>query len=140
MKLYAALAIVLCAAPALAADPPATLSTSEPFPVAGKATSIATPPEADTIAVTYSPSSEVVATETLEVKKLTPPQPGKPYLTVWVPQRAGVVELTAGGEKTRVSIRFDGVPTSGVAIMIVAALILFGGAFLSMRSILTRDG
>ena len=131
----ALLVLAAMAAPVAAAPP----STSERFPVAGKATSIATSPGADSIQVTYSPSSSVVKTETLEVKKLTPPRPDKPYLTVWVPQRAGVVELAAGGETARVSVRFDGVPVSGIAIMIVAGLILFGGVFWSMRSILTSD-
>lgn len=114
-------------------------STSETFPVVGKATTVASPHTADTITVTYSPSSEVVETETLEVKKLTPEKPGKLYNTVWMPKRAGVVELSGGGATNRVSIRFDGVPMSGVAIMLVAAMILFGGAFWSLRSILRDD-
>lgn len=134
---------VLVAVPALAADPAppaAKLSTSERFPVVGKATSVSTPPAADAIDVVYSPSSRVEEKARVPVEKLTPPRPNKPYLTPWIPDRAGVAQLSAGGQSIKVSVRFDGVPTGGIVIMLIAGVILFGGAFVSMKSLLSGDG
>jgi hypothetical protein len=140
MRAIAAALVILFAAPALATEPAVKLSTSERFPVAGKATAIISPPEADAIGVVYSPGSQVEVTESVAVQKITPPRPGNPYRTAWKPARAGVVALSAGGQTVNVSIRFDGVPAGGVIIMVIAALILFGGAFFSIKSLLSGDG
>lgn len=125
---------------ATAAEPakPA-IKSSQRFPVAGVATSLETPPEADEIKAVYSPSSRVESTQTIKVEKLTPPKPGKPYLTAWIPERAGVVTVTAGKASRNISVRFDGIPVGGIIIMVIAGLILFGGVFVSMKSILS-DG
>ena len=143
MRTLAALLVLALAAPVAAKKdekPKVVLSTSDRFPVAGKATTIVTPPTADKVEVVYSPSSGVESKATIEVKKLSKPREGKPYLTVWKPDRPGVVALSAGGQTANVSIRFDGIPLGGVVIMILAGLVLFGGAFVSMRSLMSGDG
>lgn len=138
----AILALAVLAAPALAAEPGAIeLSVLDSSPVVDRATTIATPPEADAIEITYGPSSPEAETETLAVHKLTPPKPGKPYLTVWVPKRAGAVELAAGGQTIRVSVGGGdgGMSLALIALMIAAGLILFGGALWAVRAFSSRD-
>jgi hypothetical protein len=137
------IAILHAPAPALGDEPAKTrapaVSTSDRFPVVGKATSVTTGPEADSIELLYSPSSEVEARQSVPIRKLTPPEADKPYHTAWIPERAGVVALTAGGTTVNVSVAFDGIPIGGIAIMLIAGLILFGGTFVSVRSLLTPD-
>ena len=138
----ALLAFLVLAAPALAAAGPAEpppLEIADRFPVAGSATTILVPPEAATIEILYSPGSRVEEKSQLAVPKLAPPAAGKPYQVVWRPVTPGVVQLSAAGQSRNVSIRYDGVPLSGIAMMLIAALILFGGAALSLRALLVGD-
>ena len=59
-------------------------------------------------------------------------------VATWTPSRAGVVALaTADGASRNVSVRFDETPISGLLILIVAGLVLFGGAALAMRALLS---
>jgi len=111
--------------------------TLEKFPTVGEATVITDLPEAaKTVRFTYQPDAPVSSTETLAVEggSLT-----------WTPQRPGIVKIEAlGGDASAIaavdrSVRFDGAPGSGVAIFLVAALVLFGGAAWSLRLLLRND-
>lgn len=143
MRTVFALAVVAAlAAPAAAAEPAKTepkLGLTDRFPTVGKATTILVPPGAKEVEVVYSPGSRVEQKETIGVPKLEPPPAGKPYQVVWRPARSGVVELSAAGESIKVSVRFDGVPSPGIGIMLFAGLILFGGAAVSLRALLREE-
>lgn len=144
-KLFAValLLAAVVAAPAAAskpeAKPEAKLSLTDRFPTVGKATTILVPPGADEVKVVYSPGSRVERTDTIAVPKLTRPPQGRPYQVVWRPARPGVVQLSAAGQSIKVSVRFEGVPSSGIGIMLFAGLILFGGAAVSLRALLREE-
>lgn len=134
MRIGALVLVAALAAPsaALAAEP--GISLSDRFPTAEKATTIVVPPHAEEVEIIYSPGSKIARTEVVAVEPLAA---GEPTQVVWRPQRPGVVQLSAGGESIKASIRFDGIPASGIAIMIIAGLILFGGASISLRALVS---
>lgn len=127
----AALSVGVAAAEQVPVAP--KLEVTDRFPTAGRATTIVTPAAVEMISVTYSPTSRVEKREVFSVQKLNP---AGAYNTVWRPQRPGVARIEAAGEQRTVSVRFDSLPVSGMVIMLIAALVLFGGAALSLRSLL----
>ena len=115
---------VLAAAPALA-----QISTEPAAPVRGEPVTVTLAEPADELLVTYRPSSGIAVEETVPVSG------GR---ATWTPNRAGVVLLaTADGATRNVSVRFDRTPVSGLLILIVAGLVLFGGASFAMRALLS---
>jgi hypothetical protein len=54
----------------------------------------------------------------------------------WQPARAGVVQLSSGGLTQNLSVRYAEFPLGGLIVMVLAALILFGGIVVSMRTLL----
>ena len=96
-------------------DEPVTVTFSEPV---------------DTVAVTYRPGAITAHTETFT--------PGAAVFE-FTPSRAGVVSVAAGDAAQSLSVRFRGAPLSGIVVMVLAGLILFGGAALSLRTLLS-DG
>jgi hypothetical protein len=109
--------------------------------VEGTATSVrATGGTLLSLVVTYRPGSDVEISEGLEVVD------GQ---ATWTPTHAGLanldaqIEPPAGGSallhSQLVSVRFDTFLTAGLVVMIVAGVILFGGAFVSIRALLRSD-
>jgi hypothetical protein len=57
----------------------------------------------------------------------------------WTPEDAGLASLESAGERPQskaVSVRFDGVPWKGLAVMIVAGWLLVGGSIRRFVTIL----
>lgn len=85
----------------------------------------------------YRPNSQTSFTETL-------PPTDRDGSVTWTPRDAGIVTLearTAAAGETPVAtldvaVRFEQFPPSGLAIMIFAALVLFGGAGFGMAMLL----
>ena len=101
------------------------ISLSEEVLFKGTAVDIILKDPADTVMIEYRPNSQVVKKE---------------YLTgdatntfAWTPTSAGVVTIQAGNQSKTVSVRFPGASISGIAIMILAAVLLFGGATFAFR-------
>ncbi len=125
-----------------------TIETTEAFPTVGQRTTIVTSTTNAVVNITYSPTSALFSRESVKFAPQT-------QRVSWIPQRPGIVELalatvgpststqttqtTQTTTKKNISVRFDGVPRSGVAVMIIAGLFLFGGAFFSLRSLLAQD-
>jgi len=90
-----------------------------------------------TILVTYRPNSQTIDTETLVTN-----QRG---VAVWRPRDAGIARLELRPDDPRqaalstlnVAVRFGGPPASGVLVMIVAGVLLFGGAGFGMWLLLS---
>jgi hypothetical protein len=75
---------------------------------------------ADTLTVTYRPNSSITSREILPTNGL--------QTVEWVPQKAGVAALsTPTGGAQNVSVRFQQAPVSGIIVLLLAGLILFGG-------------
>lgn len=135
------LAIGLLAAGVLAAsasgqEGPAELTAETPYPLRGEPVEIrlttadGRPIPGVTVSALYRPNSETAHTERIGVT-------GPDGSLSWTPADAGVVTLQAAGEEgaaplaqAQVAVRFGGFPPVGLAVMIFAALLLFGGAAL----------
>lgn len=93
------------------------------------------PVEGGTIEALYRPNSE---TSRLEAVGRT----DRTGAVEWTPSEPGIVNLTIESEGEQltdsVSVRFGRFPLSGIAIMIFAGLILFGGAFVGLRNLLSE--
>lgn len=89
------------------------------------------PVRAAVVEVVYRPNSQ-----TVHRAELAPT--GEDGTTAWTPEYAGIVALTAhagaaGGPtvaSAQVAVRYGGFPASGLAVMLVAGVLLFGGALL----------
>lgn len=129
VKLQLAIALaVLVSMPLSAIAGPVGIQDKKPLR-AGNASTLVTDDVVEEITVTYSPSSNVAQTEVVKANGTK--------LVLWRPQRPGVVSIAAPGHEPKThSVRFDGVPLSGVIIMMLAGFILFGGAFISLRALL----
>ncbi len=114
------------------------LEVGEKFPVVGQETSISLPDGTRLLEMTYQPeaSEQVEKTEQHVVE-------GRESIP-WTPARAGVVKIEAKAEKESlgeivVSVRFDGVPLGGVVICLVSAMLLFGGALISLKTLFRSE-
>ena len=133
MSLLVAVAALSAGAPQLvSAQEAGAVTVSDKFPTTGKSTTIKTDTLEQTVELTYSPGSKVEAKETVKAQGTR--------LVLWRPQRPGVVSIAAPNHATKnVSVRFDGVPLSGLVIMMLAGAVLFGGALFSLRSLLAEQ-
>lgn len=128
----ATLATVAILAPADRAHAQFGLSTHQP--VVGDPVLVAIPASADTLLVTYRPGSRIPTTQAIPT--------GGAGSVRWVPTRPGLVHLSVpgGGPGHYVSVRFRSRPTAGLAVLILAGSILFGGAGFAVRELLRTGG
>ena len=118
----------LCAAPpALAQD---VVSVDPALPTVGEPVRVTFSAPVDAVEVTYRPGAISASTETFA--------PGGAVFE-FTPDRAGVVSVAAGEASQSLSVRFQSAPLSGLVVMVLAGLILFGGAAVAMRALLS-DG
>ena len=128
--------VALAGVPAAAAD----LVVDDDFPVVGRNQKVTLSgteqPEDLTLWVVYSPNSETQTEDEIGAFSST-------GVITWIPARFGIATLsvrTDDGEKIaseNVAILFAETPVAGVLVMIFAALLLFGGAGFSLRSVLS---
>lgn len=95
-------------------------------PAKGEVVMVSVDPPADSLLLVYRPNSALAREEWLVSDQ------GDGYFQ-WTPSDAGVVAMTAGGQIRNVSVRFAGVSTSGIVVMVLAFCLLFGGAFFAFR-------
>ncbi len=117
------------------------LSLDADFPEVGKdqtvALSGADGSEHLSLWVVYSPNSETQAEEEIG------PFPGAEI--TWNPTRPGIATLSARDDdgntvaSLNVAILFSSTPVSGVLVMFLAGVLLFGGAGLTLRSVLRTE-
>ena len=120
----AALAMLAAAPPALAQD---VVSVEPTLPSVGEPVRITFSEPVETVDVVYRPGAISAVTETFT--------PGGAVFE-FTPDRAGVVSVTSGDAAQSLSVRFRSAPLSGLVVMILAGLILFGGAAIAMRALL----
>ncbi len=116
----------------------ATPGTAQPItimpeiPVLGQESTLRFGMPVDTVFVTYRPNSSIAARDTIRI--------GGFDSMKWMPKQAGVVQIgLPGGASQNVSVRFTEPPVSGIFVLILAGLILFGGAIFAMRALFS-DG
>ncbi len=118
----------------------ANISLADPSPVAGQPVRVTFSVPVDTLLVTYRPNSALVRTEMVILSPAT-------TSAEWTPTSAGLAQLSyldRTGEAPanvshNVSVRFDGLSGSGLAVMVVAGLILFGGAGFAFQTLFRED-
>ncbi len=102
----------------------------------GEAVRVTLPDTARALLATYRAGSDILAeTDTLRAD-------ASGGTVTWTPRQAGVVNLTvpgAGGPSQNVSVRFRAVPPGGVAVLVLAGCILFGGAAFAFRKLFEDD-
>jgi len=121
----------------------AGVETDPPVPVQGEPATVTVtndltgaPLRAAAVTVVYRPGSKVSHAESLG----TTDARGR---IAWTPADAGIVTLTAippGGEEvapitSNLSVRFRGIPLRGLAVMVLAGIILYGGVIRGFRSL-----
>lgn len=117
------------------------IEVEDPYPIRGDSTLVMVtdesgPVEGAIVQVEYRPNSSTARTETLEPTD----QSGT---TSWAPRDPGLARLSVSGPEgstgtMAISVRFTTFPVSGIAIMLFAGLLLFGGAGFGM-SLLMRE-
>lgn len=121
------LSLVVLAAPAAAQD---VASVEPELPVVAEPVRVTFSEPVDSVTVTYRPGSVTSTSETFA--------PGAATFE-FTPSQAGVVSVSAGGASRNLSVRFRDTPALGLLVMIGAGLVLFGGAAVSLRALLS-DG
>ena len=127
MRRVLALAVVLAAPLVHAQD---VLSVEPELPSVGEPVRITFSEPVETVDVTYRPGAISAVTESFT--------PGGAVFE-FTPDRAGVVSVVSGDAAQSLSVRFRSAPLSGLVVMVLAGLILFGGAAIAMKALLA-DG
>ncbi|MDT7856705.1 hypothetical protein RQM47_08645 [Rubrivirga sp. S365] len=128
------LAVLLVALGASLAAPPAlaqsVVSVEPEAPTVGEPVYVTFSEPVDSVTVVYRPGAISAVSETFT--------PGSAAFE-FTPDRAGVVSVAAGKASQNLSVRFRSAPLAGLLVMVLAGLVLFGGAAVSMRALLS-DG
>ena len=119
--------LALLAAPAGAQE---IVSVTPEAPTRGEPVTVTFSAPVDSVTVTYRPGAVTATTETFT--------PGASTFT-FSPEKAGVVQVASGDASQSLSVRYVGTPIGGLIVMILAGLILFGGAGIALRTLLS-DG
>lgn len=119
--------LLLLAAPLAAQD---VVSITPEQPTRGEPVTVTFSAPVDSVTVTYRPGAITAHREMFA--------PGSAAFE-FTPSRAGVVSVAAGDASRSLSVRFRGTPVSGLLVMVLAGLVLFGGAAVSLRALLA-DG
>lgn len=110
----------------------AQIQLSTETPTEGERITVKVEKPAKELVVTYRPNSAVTHRDTFRLNPAA-------KVFEWTPDRAGIVALSVPEQGSmNISVRFQGVSTSGIAVMLVAGSLLFGGAAFAFR-LLFRD-
>lgn len=113
-------------APAAAAQ---SISVTPEKPIAGQEATIRFDAPVDTLVITFRPNSAIATADVVPI--------GGRDEVRWTFAQAGVVRLAVpGGPSQNVSVRFSQPPASGLFVLALAGLILFGGAAFAMTKLL----
>jgi len=139
---FPCLLLALFASPARAGE----ITPAESYPLRGEPTTLTVsteqgPAPGVIVEVLYRPNSQTSHTETL-------PPTGADGTVPWTPDDAGLATLTAHSPgqpeaviaSRNVAVRFGGFPASGVGMMVLAGILLFGGSGLGFLLLFRDDG
>ncbi len=122
--------LLLLLALAAGASAQSIVSVTPDAPTRGEPVTVTFDQAVDSVTVTYRPGAVTATSETFT--------PGAASFT-FSPEKAGIVSVSSGAASQSLSVRYIGVPLGGLIVMILAGLILFGGAGLALRALLA-DG
>ena len=124
---------VLATGAVLAGPAAAQITSSTEAPVVGEPLTLRFDAPVDTLTVTFRPGA---AASTVRTERVVL---GGQTSYTWTPTQAGVVQVAANGATQNLSVRFTSLPALGLLIMVLAGLILFGGAAYA-TALLLRGG
>lgn len=125
MKKLFLLLLAFCLITVMPAQAQIQLSTETP--TEGEPITVTLDKPAEVLLVTYRPNSAVTHRDTFRI------QPAASVFE-WTPDRAGIVALRVPEQGSKnVSVRFQGLSASGIAVMAIAGALLFGGAAFAFR-------
>ncbi|MEM6286584.1 MAG: hypothetical protein AAF845_05465 [Bacteroidota bacterium] len=122
------LLLALLLAPALSAQD--IVGITPEIPIRGEPVEVTFSAPVDSVTVTYRPGAVTASVETFA--------PGAATFA-FTPERAGVVSVAGGDGSQNVSVRFRSTPLGGILVMLVAGVVLCGGAVVALRALM-RDG
>lgn len=123
-----ALALAALLLPALASAQGTVSFSTDPV-VQGQPVTLRFSEPADSVMLTYRPNSDLASTDAVALGGATAYE--------WTPREAGLVRITTpGGVAQSVGVRFTGLPVSGLLVLVVAGLVLFGGAAFALFTLL----
>lgn len=129
----ALLALLLVTSPVFGQDADSvatTIAASPESPVLGQEITLTFDAPVQAVVFTYRPNSAIPTTDTVRVGGFTSIK--------WTPRQAGVIRVAVpDGPSRNLSVRFATLPMSGVIVLVLAGLILFGGAGYAMRKLLS---
>lgn len=99
-------------------------------PIQGQPILVTLDEPAESVQVVWRPKSAISDTVTLDTQ-------GTSFM--WTPTRAGVATVVTPNGSQNISVRYDSFPGSGILVLVLAAVILFGGAGFSMGKLLSGD-
>ncbi|MDX1667741.1 MAG: hypothetical protein R3350_10940 [Saprospiraceae bacterium] len=108
------------------------IALSDEDPVAGEEVYLELPKPDSQVVLVYRPNSSLASTDTLVADSLR-------VRFAWRPTEAGVYTIRAGGQSRNVSVRFSGLSTSGILVMLIAGGILFGGVIFAFRILFRKE-
>ena len=111
----------------------AQFTLSDDTPVQGEPVTIELMEPAAMLILVYRPRSSVAERDTLRADAPT-------TTFQWVPEEAGVVSIVTPAGTKNVSVRYPGLSTSGLIVMVIAGGLLFGGAAFAFRLLFQEDG
>ena len=126
-------ALLLCLCPLTA-----QIQLSEPMPIKGQAVDITLPQPAQRLLIRYRPNSSLSTMDTLYSE--TPTDHFQ-----WKARQAGIATLFTEDEdgqtlhSRNVSVRFKGTSPGGIVVMLLAGIVLFGGAIFSFRLLFKKE-
>jgi hypothetical protein len=107
------------------------INLSNEYPLIGEEVVITVSNDELELLVTYRPNSAISQMDTLKRESPT----AEFY---WDPVSAGVVNLSSGDISKNVSVRFEKVSTGGILVMLIAGIILLGGATFSLIAMMRK--
>jgi hypothetical protein len=120
-----------------------SITLSEAYPVLGESMTVMLDgvhdPSGASLWVVYRPNSQTVDADTKPIGYFS--DEGK---ITWTPRAPGIATITVRDSESveiatlNVAICFSSTPASGILVMVLAGLLLFGGAILSLRLALKK--
>ena len=111
----------------------AQFTLSDETPIQGESIIIGLSEPATELILIYRPRSSVAERDTLRADVPT-------TTFQWIPEEAGVVSIVTPAGTKNVSVRYPGLSTGGLIVMVVAGGLLFGGAAFAFRLLFQEDG
>lgn len=109
----------------------AQIEISPKSPSVGEEVTITLSEMSDKIMIIYRPNSQVQIFDSIET--------GNSSKVSWTPKNPGVVSIKSNAHSVNVSVKYASISWSGLVVMVLAFLILFGGVAYSFAVLFRKE-